>query len=191
MIDLLTCFRCRDHPIRLNSEFHLDLQWWHEFLSAWHGVSFCLYPGMSAAPDLEVTCDTTGSLGFGAYFKGEWFSGAWVPCQSEQSIAYKELFPVIIASHVWGPQWFRQQILFRSDNEAVVHILSSRTSKILCIMYLLRKLFFFTLLRLSMYQVFLTRLLMRSLDFRCRSSNSWPQRLRCILCQSQSTFWRN
>ena len=140
MIDLLCCFHRRDHPIRLNSEFHLDLQWWHEFLSSWHGVSFWLYPGMSAAPHLEVTSDAAGSLGFGAYFKGEWFSGAWAPCQSEQSIAYKELFLVIIASHIWGPLWFRQHILFRSNNEAVVHILTSRTSKIPCIMYLLRKL---------------------------------------------------
>ena len=39
MIDLLCCFR-RDHPIRLNTQFHLDLQWWHKFLSDWHGVSF-------------------------------------------------------------------------------------------------------------------------------------------------------
>ena len=79
MIDLLCCFHRRDHPIHLNSEFHLDLQWWHEFLSSWHGVSFWLYSGMSAAPDLEVTSDAAGSLGFGAYFKGEWFSGAWAP----------------------------------------------------------------------------------------------------------------
>ena len=30
----------------------------------------------------------------------EWFSGAWVPSQADQSIAYKELFPVVVASHV-------------------------------------------------------------------------------------------
>ena len=95
-------------------------------------MSFWLYPGLSAAPDLEVISDAAGSVGFRAYFKGEWFIGAWAPCQSEQSIAY--------ASHVWGPQWFHQDIWFRSDNEAVVHILSSRTSKIPCIIYLLRKL---------------------------------------------------
>jgi len=41
MIDLLCCFRKRDHPIRLNREFHLDLQWWHQFLASWHGVNFC------------------------------------------------------------------------------------------------------------------------------------------------------
>ena len=95
MIDLLCCFCRRDHPIRLNAEFHLDLLWWHEFLSTWHGVSFWLFPGMSAASDLEVTPDAAGSLVFGAFF-----SGAWVPCQFKQSIAYTELFPVVIEAHV-------------------------------------------------------------------------------------------
>ena len=138
MIDLLCCFRKRDHPIRLNAEFHLDLQWWLQFLSTWNGVYFWLFPGLSASHDLEVTSDASGSLGFGAYFREEWFSGSWATSQVSQSIAYKELFPVVIAAHVWGAQWARHHILFRSDNEAVVYILNSRTSKIPCLMRLLR-----------------------------------------------------
>ena len=140
MIDLLCCFRSREHPIRLSVEFHKDIQWWSDFLTSWHGVSFWLFPGLSASTDVEVTSDATGSLGFGAYFKNEWFSGGWAPSQYDQSIAYKELFPVVVASHVWGPQWHRCHVLFRSDNEAVVHILTSRTSKVPCIMQLLRHL---------------------------------------------------
>ena len=112
MIDLLCCFRSRDHPIRLNSEFQLDVQWWHEFLASWHDVSFWLFPGMSAPTNVEVTSDAAGSLGFGAYFNTEWFRGAWVPSQADQSIPYKELFPVVVASHVWGSQWFRRHVLF-------------------------------------------------------------------------------
>ena len=137
MIDLLCCFRRRNHPIRLNAEFHLDVLWWHDFLSTWHGMSFWLFPGMSAASDLEVTPDAAGSLGFGAFF-----SGAWVPCQFKQSIEYMELFPVVIEAHVWGLHWFRQHILFQSDNEASVNTLNSRTSKVPCLMFLLRKLLF-------------------------------------------------
>ena len=95
-----------------------------------------MFPGMSAPTDAEVTLDVAGSLGFGAYYNNEWFSGAWVPSQADQSIAYKELFPVVVASHVRGSQWFRPHVLFRSDNEAVVHILL--TSKVPCIMRLLR-----------------------------------------------------
>ena len=120
MIDLLCCFRAHDHPIRLNQEFRLDIQWWSDFLTSWHGVSSWLFPGMSSSTDLEVMSDAAGSLEFGAYFKNECFSGAGAPSQSHQSIAYKELFPVVVASHVWGPHWYRQYVLFRSDNEAVV-----------------------------------------------------------------------
>jgi len=39
-IDLLCCFRKRDHPIRLNTEFHLALQGWQEFLLSWQNKWF-------------------------------------------------------------------------------------------------------------------------------------------------------
>ena len=165
MIDLLRCFRKRDHPIRLNMEFHLDLQWWFRFLSSWNGTAFWLFPGMAAAPDLVVTSDASGSLGFGAYFRGEWFSGSWTTSQFSQSIAYKELFPVVIAAHLWGPQWARRYVLFRSDNEAVVHNLNSSTSKIPDLMCLLRH-----LLPSSMFPGFIILLLMCCPAFIGRSS---------------------
>jgi hypothetical protein len=41
MINLLCAFRSRDHPIRLNIEFRLDLQWWIEFLDDSRQVSSC------------------------------------------------------------------------------------------------------------------------------------------------------
>ncbi|CAH3148302.1 unnamed protein product [Porites lobata] len=47
----------QDHPVQINQEFRLDLQWWQQFLASWHGVGFWLYPGMSATTDLEVTLD--------------------------------------------------------------------------------------------------------------------------------------
>ena len=81
MLDLLCCFRTRNHPICLSSEFQLNLHWWHDFLTSWHGLSLQLFPGMSAPIYVEVTTDVAGSLGFGAYYNDEWFSGAWVPSQ--------------------------------------------------------------------------------------------------------------
>ena len=138
MIDLLRCFRRRDHPVRLNREFRLDLEWWHQFLSEWHGVTFWLFPGMALDPDFEVTADAAGAIGYGAYFGNQWFNGSWFNCQRPLSIAYKELFPIVIAAHVWGIAWSKKHILFRSDNEAVVTILNSRTSKVPDIMHLVR-----------------------------------------------------
>ena len=56
--------------------------------------------------DMEVTSDAAGSLGFGAYFNTEWFSGAWAPSQADQSIAYKELYPVVVARMFGVPSGF-------------------------------------------------------------------------------------
>lgn len=180
MFDLLCCFRSRDHPIHLNGEFHKDIQWWSHSVVSWHGVRFWLFLGMSASTDVEVTSDATGSLGFGAYFRNEWFSGAWGPSQSNQSIAYKELFPVVVASHVWGPRWHRCHVLFRSDNEAVVHILIHRKFRALCSFcatYCLRQLDIVLPLLLFIYLAFITQLLMLSPVSIGRSFGVWRPRL--------------
>ena len=63
--------------------------------------------------------------------KGHWLAGPWVPSQQLQSIAYKELFPIVL---VWGHLWVKKHILFCSDNEAVVHILNTRTSRVAWLM---------------------------------------------------------
>ena len=49
-----------------------------------------------------------------------------------QSITYQELFPVVIAADLWA----RKHVYFRSDNEAVVAILTTRTSKVPALMHL-------------------------------------------------------
>ena len=72
--------------------------------------------------------------------QGLWFAGSWAPSQQQQSIAYKELFLVVIAAHVWGHLWCKKHVLFRSDNDAVVHVLNSRTFKVPCLMRLLHSL---------------------------------------------------
>ena len=60
-------------------------------------------------------------IGYRAFIDNEWFNGRWSPLQLPLSIAYKELFPVVLAAHVWGPH---RHILFHVDNETVVHILN-------------------------------------------------------------------
>ncbi|XP_068691526.1 uncharacterized protein [Montipora foliosa] len=142
MIDLLCCFRRRDHPIRLNREFHLDLLWWHQFLEDWHAVSFSLFPGLLPEADIEVSSDAAGAFGYGAYMKCQWFAVSWAPSQELHSIAYKELFPIVLAAHVWGHLWVKKHILFRSETDAVVHVLNTRTSRVPCLMQLLRGLLF-------------------------------------------------
>lgn len=94
--------RKRDHPFRLNREFQLDLLWWHRFFSDRHHISFWLFLGLVPEGEDEVASDAAGSLGYAAYLKNYWFAGSLVPSQQQQSLAYKELFPVVIAAHVLG-----------------------------------------------------------------------------------------
>lgn len=89
-----------------------------------------LYLGMPAPTDLKVTSDGGGFSGFGAYFQGQWFSGVWSRSKVQKSIVYKELFPVAEASIISGPLWFWRHTLFCSDNEANVHMCSSRICKV-------------------------------------------------------------
>jgi len=66
-----------------------------------------------------------------------WLLGA-VPAVA----VYKELYPIVLAAHVWGHSWVKKHVLFRSDNDAVVHILNTRTSRVPCLMQLLPSLLF-------------------------------------------------
>ena len=140
MIDLLSCFCNDSHPIRLNVEFRKDLAWWVEFFGQRNGISFFLFLTLEPLPDFSISSDASGAIGYGAFMDNERFNGRWSTLQLPLSIAYKELSPVVLAAHVWGPGWSRRRIMFHIDNEAVVHILNSRTSPDPNIMHLLRSL---------------------------------------------------
>ena len=68
----------------------------------------------------------------------QWFFGAWSASQQPLSIAYKELFPIVVAAYLWGPGWASRQVEFLCDNESVVAVLSSGTSRDPDFMVLLR-----------------------------------------------------
>ena len=195
MIDLLCCFRKKNHPIRLNKEFHHDLQWWHQFLVDWHGVNFWLFPGNTPTAGVEVSSDAAGSLGFGVYLEGMWFTGSWMTSLREQSIAFKELFPVVITAHVWGHHWCRRHVLFRSNNDSVVHILNARTSKVPCLMHLLRTLLLAAACHSFSFsaQLFLESLirwLMPFLTFIGRTFPAWLWRLIVTQLPFHRSCWR-
>lgn len=82
--------------------------------------------------------DAPGSLGFGKVFGKHWLYGKWPSALQSSSIKYKELFPLVVAAHMWGLSWFSQVVLFHCDNESVVFILNSRTSRAPDVMHLLR-----------------------------------------------------
>ena len=67
----------------------------------------------------------------------------WSEAALHLNIATKELFPIVMATAVWGHRWQNCIITSRSDNAAVVAVLNFRTCRDRQLMHLLRCLFFY------------------------------------------------
>ena len=138
MIDLASSQPSLDTDLTLTEPFTKDLLWWHTFLDTWNGRSLLMAPKWVSNITLRLFTDSSGSIGFGAYFQGHWFQGRWSHDQLGKSIQWKELYPIVLAAATWGSQWSTKRILFLCDNEAVVSILRSGTSRSPDIMSLIR-----------------------------------------------------
>ena len=140
LFSLLSRPRPGHHFIHLTAGAQADLLWWKTFLHEWNGLSF--FP--QASPSVEVTSDASGSFGCGAFSLNHgWFQLEWPDSWNTCHIAAKEMVPIVIAASLWGPQWHRRCVRFRSDNMAVVDVLRSRTSRDPLLMHLLRCLVFY------------------------------------------------
>lgn len=65
--------------------------------------------------------------------------GTWPTQIKSMAITFKELFPIIVALHVWGSELRDKCLVLHSDNQAVVHILNRQTSKDSSLMHLVRQ----------------------------------------------------
>ena len=132
------------HYVTLNAECRADLLMWNHLLNHWNGVSLFLEDQLTSAHDIELFTDASGSIGYGGYYKGQWFAAPWpqdMTCTSPNiSIAFQEMYPIVVAGILWGKEWSRKRILFRSDNKATVHIINKGRSNCPLIMKLMRKL---------------------------------------------------
>ena len=143
MIDLLTKVTHPSHRIRLTVAFRKDIHWWQTFLTSWNGRSFFHEDEWLSSSSLELFTDASHAA-FGAYFAGEWFSCSFTDhgIPLSRSITFKELYAITAAVSTWAPSLASRNVLFHCDNQSVVHILSSGTSRCTHIMSMLRYLFY-------------------------------------------------
>ena len=144
MIDLSTTAQEPHHHVRLNREFHSDLQWWALFAPRWNGSSFLLL-ALQALPDRIVYSDASGSWGYGACTGPLWFQDQWPASWSSANITAKELLPIVLAAAVWGPGWRGLAVEFQCDNQAVVSMVNSGRCHEPRVAHLLRGLALFTM----------------------------------------------
>ena len=144
LIQLSTTVKKLHHMVYLDSHCQEDLIMWHKFLSNWNGVSLFYDSDFTEACDLELYTDSS-LIGFGGIFQNQWFCSEWpmeLPSvkESDLSMAFRELYPIVAAALIWGKNWTSKRILFRSDNMATVFIIQHGRSKSIPIMKLMRTL---------------------------------------------------
>lgn len=142
LIDLSTTAKQLHHHIRLTASARADIQWWLEFLPSWNGVSLMLKASWEADHDINLTTDASGTIGYGAFFDGDWLAGKWTQHQAKRSIQWKELFAILAATAAWGHKWHKRKILIHCDNQAIVQAWQSKSPKDQALAKLFRKLFF-------------------------------------------------
>ncbi len=117
---------------------------WFQLLREWNGVSMFLENDAKLASGLQIETDASG-IGYAGIFRSHYFQGHWPPelCISPGngiSIAFQELYPIVVAARLWGSQWTRKRIIFLSDNQAAVHAINKGRSPSPAIMKLIRTL---------------------------------------------------
>jgi hypothetical protein len=132
------------HPGRvyaLTSEFHLDIQWWRENMEKFNHRGF---PFLTDCPpenmEFELATDAS-DIGFGGRFGNEWFAYEWAHGEAERySIAYRELFAVVVAVCTWGHLFKGKIIHFWNDNTNTILAAKKATTRDPQMMHLLRAL---------------------------------------------------
>ena len=142
LLDLAHSREELDVPFPLSTEAREDILWWLKFARSWNGTAFFLDPTWTPAHQLQLFTDAAGTLGYGAYWNGAWFSKAWPPHLLQKPIEWKELYAIVMAAETWGSQWSGKRLLFHCDNQAIVEIWQSGLSRSSDLMRLVRALFF-------------------------------------------------
>jgi hypothetical protein len=138
LIQLTAGHSSRFHHIRLTKETKEDLLVWKEFLDGFNGKSFFHGDEWLSNKQLQLHTDSSGSLGFGALYKTHWFYGTWPEQWKSFNITVLELFPIVLAVFIWGTDWANQNIIFFTDNEALVSVINTKSSKEKRVMCLIR-----------------------------------------------------
>lgn len=130
------------HHVRINREMKLDLRMWLKFFEHCNGISVFHDRFWVSNDDEQLFTDSAGSLGLGIWFKGHWCSEQWPPEWHRQGltkdITMLELFPIVAAISIWGDQLRNKKLRFHCDNQAVVHVINTMTSKSTLVLALLR-----------------------------------------------------
>lgn len=169
------------------------------FLTSWNGQSFIPEPPVTSLA-LELFTDAS-QLGYGGFFKGQWFSEPW-PSHPDRHIACLEFFAVFTAVSTWSYKLSNKQIVVFTDNESIVFIWESGTTKDKPTMILVRELFFVSTKHnihivfrhipgvINVYADLLSRLQVQEFKSACPESSPWPSTIPTAVFRVLDEIWK-
>ena len=89
---------------------------------------------------IKLYTDALSDIGFAAVFGKKWVAGTWHKPFTSADITLLELYPLVLATELFGKFLANHCIIFMTDNSGVVDIINKSTSKNRAIMKLVRKL---------------------------------------------------
>ncbi|XP_053388526.1 uncharacterized protein LOC128551651 [Mercenaria mercenaria] len=142
------------YKVKLRSPAKHDMSMWLDFLANFNGTSFFINEQRLSSDNICLHTDASGSKGYGAIYKSNWFYGSFPHSWQKANIAFLELYPIVLAVFTWGHLWRNHTVVFHTDNEALVSVINKQTSEVHCIMYLIRKLVDWPTLSYTKYSIF-------------------------------------
>jgi hypothetical protein len=128
------------HQVKLTKGARDDITWWLDCVREWNQRSFFYDDYWLSSIDLELYTDASGK-GIGGVFGWHWFMAQLTVEQSTMSIAWRELYAVLVACVTWGKALTTHRLLVHCDNASVVAIVNSGSSRCPKVMNLVRDLF--------------------------------------------------
>lgn len=156
LIDLTIGVQKPFFKIRLTNESRADLQTWYTFLTSFNGKSFFLDEKWVYSDSLHFFTDACTTIGYGAIFGDQWFSGEWLPSVKQLGlpISVLEFYPIVVAVVTWGDLLQNKCVSFFTDNQALVPVINKQTAKNKMLMRLLRILVLFCLKHNILFKAF-------------------------------------
>jgi len=102
-----------------------DLHWWQQHLNdpGWTGSR--IWPSDDELPIVIEKSDASGDVGCGFHHGNVVRTFTWTDEQRQHSIAWKELYPLLLAAQEFGPQWANKIVRCGVDNTSVVYMINS------------------------------------------------------------------
>lgn len=116
--------------VSINKECKDDMAMWLVFLDSYNGKTMFLDEKFISSNTLHLYTDVAQSKEFGGIYGRQYFFGSFPEVWKVINIMTLEFYPIILSIAIWGKLWVNHSILYFTDNETLVAVISKQTCKV-------------------------------------------------------------